>query len=99
MLFRSWLSRLFDVFGKNALFVFASSAFLPKGLALIRIPAGLNAKGVMTYVNPWNWLYREVLIHIPGPPEIGSLAYALCVITFMWAICYVMDKKGIYVKV
>src|SRR5690606_16449895 len=96
---KGWLSRFFDVFGKNALFVFALSAFLPKGLALIRIPAGLNAKGVMTYVNPWNWLYREVLIHIPGPPEIGSLAYALCVITFMWAICYVMDKNKIYIKV
>ncbi len=96
---RGGLARFFDVFGKNALFVFALSAFLPKGLALIRIPAGLNAKGVMTYVNPWNWLYREVLIHVPGPPELGSLLYALCVITFMWMICWWMDKKGIYVKV
>lgn len=96
---RGWLSRFFDVFGKNALFVFALSAFLPKGLALIRIPAGLNAKGVMTYVSPWNWSYREVLIHLPGPPEIGSLAYAICVIIFMWAICWYMDKKKIYVKV
>ncbi len=96
---RGWLSRFFDVFGKNALFVFALSAFLPKGLALIRIPDGLNAKGVMTYVSPWNWLYKKVLINIPGPPENGSLAYALCVIFFMWAICYWMDKKKIYVKV
>jgi predicted acyltransferase len=93
------LARFFDVFGKNALFVFALSAFLPKGLALVRIADGLNAKGEMTYINPWNWLYKKVLIHTPGAPENGSLLYALCVITFMWAICYWMDKKKIYVKV
>lgn len=93
------LARFFDVFGKNALFVFALSAFLPKGLALIRIPNGLNAKGEISYVNPWNWLYQKVLINIPGDPKLGSLLYALCVITFMWAICYWMDKKKIYIKV
>lgn len=84
------LARFFDVFGKNALFVFALSAFIPKGLALIRLGDG---------VNPWNWLYKKVLIHIPGAKENGSLAYALCVITFMWFICWWMDKKKIYVKV
>ncbi len=93
------LARFFDVFGKNALFVFALSAFLPKGLALIRIPNGLNAKGEMNYISPWNWLYQKVLVNIPGDPKLGSLLYALCVITFMWAICYWMDKKKIYIKV
>ena len=87
---RGGLARFFDVFGKNALFVFALSAFLPKGLGLIKLGDG---------VNPWNWLYKKVLIHIPGAPENGSLAYALCVITFMWAICWWMDKKKIYIKV
>ena len=88
--YKGWLSKFFDVFGKNALFVFALSAFLPKGLALIRSADGTN---------PWNWLYKKILIHIPGAPENGSLAYAICVITFMWFICWVMDKKKIYVKV
>lgn len=87
---RGGLLRFFDVFGKNALFVFALSAFLPKGLALIKLEKG---------VNPWNWLYKKVLMHVPGAPENGSLLYALCVITFMWAICWWMDKKRIYVKV
>lgn len=84
------LARFFDVFGKNALFVFALSAFLPKGFALIKLGDG---------VNPWNWLYKKVLVHTPGVPENGSLLYAICIITFMWAICYWMDKKNIYVKV
>ena len=89
---RGGLARFFDVFGKNALFVFALSALFPKGLGLIRL-------GVADGLNPWNWLYKKVLIHIPGPPENGSLAYALCVITLMWAICWWMDKKRIYIKI
>ena len=87
---KGWLSKFFDVFGKNALFVFALSAFLPRTLALIKLGDGTT---------PWNWLYKKVLIKIPGAPENGSLAYALCVITFMWFICWWMDKKKIYVKV
>ncbi len=87
---KGWLSKFFDVFGKNALFVFALSAFIPKGLALIRLGDGTN---------PWNWLYKKVLIKTPGAPENGSLLYAICVIIFMWFICWWMDKKKIYVKV
>jgi predicted acyltransferase len=87
---KGFLAKFFDVFGKNPLFVFALSAFLPKGLALIKFGDG---------VNPWNWLYKKVLIYTPGAPENGSLLFALCVITFMWGICWWMDKKKIYVKV
>lgn len=96
---RGWWTRFFDVFGKNALFVFALSAFLPKGLRLIRISNGTNAAGQPLYTNPWNWLYEKVYQFIPGDPEIGSLAFALTVILFMWAICYWLDKKRIYIKV
>lgn len=87
---RGGLAKFFNVFGKNPLFVFALSAFLPKSFALIHLEEG---------VNPWNWLYKKVLIHTPGLPQNGSLLFALCVITFMWAICYWMDKKKIYIKV
>ena len=87
---RGWLSRFFEVFGKNALFVFALSAFLPKGLSLIKFKDGSN---------PWSWLYQNGFRHLPGDPRLGSLFYALTVITFMWAICYWLDKKKIYIKV
>jgi predicted acyltransferase len=96
---RDWWTRFFDVFGKNALFVFALSAFLPKGLRLIRVPNGVNASGQPLYLSPWNWWYEKVTKHIPGAPELGSLAFALTVILFMWAICYWLDKKKIYIKV
>ncbi len=94
-----WLSKFFDVFGKNALFVFALSAFLPKILWLIRIPNGTNAGGKPIYTDPWHWFYIKVCAKIPGDPRIGSLAFAISFIIFMWAICYWMDKKKIYIKV
>ncbi|MBS1759156.1 MAG: DUF5009 domain-containing protein [Bacteroidetes bacterium] len=87
---KGWLSKFFDVFGKNALFVFALSAFIPKGLGLIRLSNGAN---------PWSWIYINVFSKIPGDPRFGSLLFALCVITFMWFICWWMDKKKIYIKV
>jgi predicted acyltransferase len=96
---RGWWTKFFDVFGKNALFVFALSAFLPRGLRLIRIPNGVDAKGATAYTNPWNFLYDKVYKFVPGDPKIGSLLFALTVITFMWAVCYWMDKKKIYIKV
>jgi len=98
---KGWLTRFFDVFGKNALFVFALSSFLPRLLALIRIPLNSpsNAEEKIVYTNPWTWLYQKVLVHIPGDPRIGSLLYALCVITFMWAICWWLDRRKIYIKV
>jgi predicted acyltransferase len=96
---RNRITRFFDVFGKNALFVFALSAFLPRGLRLIRVPNGTDAAGALQYISPWNWWYERVCRFAPGAPEFGSLLFALTVILFMWAICYWMDKKRIYVKV
>jgi len=96
---RNWVTRFFDVFGKNALFVFALSAFLPRGLRLIRIPNGLNANGDPVYVSPWNFIYERGYKLIPGDPRIGSLLFALTVIAFMWAVCYWLDRKKIYIKV
>lgn len=96
---RGWWTKFFDVFGKNALFVFALSAFLPRGLRLIRIPNGIDAKGATAYTSPWSFMYDKVYKFVPGDPRIGSLLFALTVITFMWAVCYWLDRKKIYIKV
>jgi len=96
---RNRVTRFFDVFGKNALFVFALSAFLPKGLRLLRIPNGSDAAGHAQYLSPWNWWYEKVCRFAPGAPQFGSLLFALTVVLFMWAICYGLDKKRLYIKV
>jgi predicted acyltransferase len=96
---RGWWTRFFDVFGKNALFIFALSSFLPKSLSLIRWADHVDAKGKTVYLDPWHWWYAKVCANIPGAPQNGSLAFALSVIILFWAICYWLDKKKIYIKV
>jgi len=93
-------SRFFDVFGKNALFIFAMSAILPKALALIRIPGTVATSGKQNYLTPFGWFYEHVCKPIfPSQPNIGSLIYALCFITMMWFLAWLLDKKKIYIRV
>ena len=93
-------SRFFDVFGKNALFIFAMSALLPKGLALIRVPNGLTLDGKPKFLTPFGWFYEHLCKPIfPLLPNIGSLIYALCFITMMWFFAWLLDKKKIYIRV
>jgi predicted acyltransferase len=94
----SW-TRFFDVFGKNALFIYALSIFIPKTLRLIRFPDGVDQTGVTRYSNPWNWFYDHVCSKLPGPAENGSLLFAICIVLLLWAIAYWMDKRKIYIKV
>ncbi len=96
---RNFVTKFFDVFGKNPLFIFVLSGLLPKSLGLIRIPNGFNEKGVALFTNPLSWFYNHVCAKIPGPPELGSFVYSLCFLALMWAICYWLDKKKIYIKV
>ena len=96
---RGWLSRFFDVFGKNPLFIFVLSGFLPRVLALIRIPDSIDENGKRIFTSPFGWFYENVCKPIPGNPEIGSLIYAISMIIFFWAICYWLDRRKIYIKV
>ena len=101
--FKGWKgkwSSFFDVFGKNALFIFVMSGVLPRLLALIQIPGGIAPNGKPIYLTPFNWFYENVCKPIlPIEPKIGSLVYALCFITMMWSFAWLLDKKKIYIKV
>jgi len=93
-------SRFFDVFGKNALFIFALSGILPRLMGLIRISNGLTPEGKPKYLTPFGWFYEHLCKPIlPADPRIGSLIYALCFIAMMWFFAWWMDKKKIYIKV
>jgi predicted acyltransferase len=93
-------SRFFDVFGKNALFIFAMSALLPRTMALIRIPGAIGPNGKPNYLTPFGWFYEHVCKPIiPSQPNIGSLIYALCFITMMWFLAWLLDRRKIYIRV
>ena len=97
---KGWWSRFFDVFGKNALFIFAMSALIPKSLWMVRISNGLTDAGKPKYLNPLSWFYENICKPIlPADPRIGSLIYALCFIGMMWFLAWLLDRKKIYIKV
>ncbi len=86
-------AKFFEVFGKNPLFIFVLSAFIPKTMSLIRIPYGDK------FLNPLQLFYEKVCTVIPGDPENGSLFYALLLVGFYGFIAWWMDKKKIYIRV
>jgi predicted acyltransferase len=91
-------SRFFDVFGKNALFIFAMSALVVKAMRLIRIES-VDEKGKPTILSPLSWFYQECCKPLFNDPRNGSLMYALVFIAFMWLLAWWMDRKKIYIKV
>jgi predicted acyltransferase len=95
-----FFGKFFDAFGKNPLFIFVLSGALPRLLGLIRIPNGLDAKGLTKFTSPLGWLYENVFKNISTTDlKFGSFMYAIFMIIFYWLIAYIMDKKKIYVKV
>ncbi len=92
-------SRFFDVFGKNPLFIFVLSGFLPRLFSLIRISNGVDKDGKPAFLSPFGWWYEHVFKNISSDLRVGSLLYAVSLIIFYWLIVYMMDKKKIYVKV
>jgi predicted acyltransferase len=93
-------SRFFDVFGKNALFIFVLSGVLPRLLGLIRIDNGVSDSGKPMYLTPFGWFYENVCkLIFPAEPKFGSFIYALCFIAMMWFFAWLLDKKKIYIKV
>jgi len=92
-------SQFFDVFGKNPLFIFVLSGFLPRVLALLRWVDHVDEKGEKVYTSALPWFYEHVCKNIAADLRIGSLLYALCMIAFMGLLAYILDKKKIYIKV
>ena len=92
-------SYFFDVFGKNPLFIFVLSGFLPRVLALLRWVDHTDEKGQPVYTSAFPWFYEHVCKNINSDLRIGSFVYALCFIAFMFSLAYILDKKKIYIKV
>ncbi len=92
-------SNFFNVFGKNPLFIFVLSGFLPRLLGLIRIPGKVDASGEIHYLSPFGWWYEYVCKPFNADQKFGSFIYAISIVLLFWGIAWIMDKKKIYVKV
>lgn len=92
-------SKFFDVFGKNPLFIFVLSGFLPRLLGLFRWTVSIKPDGTREYTSALPWFYNHICKPIAADERVGSLVYAIMLILFYWLIVYLMDKKKIYIKV
>jgi predicted acyltransferase len=92
-------SKFFDVFGKNPLFIFVLSGFLPRVVSLLRWTDHVDETGKPVYISAFSWFYKYVCDPISADPRNGSLLYALATITMYWFFAYLLDKKKIYIKV
>lgn len=97
--YKGFPTGFFAVFGKNPLFIFVLSGFLPRALGLIRIQGQPDEKGNNIYLSPFGWFYEHICKPVFSNLKNGSLFYALCIITFYWLIVYCLDKKKVYIKV
>ena len=92
-------SMFFSVFGKNPLFIFVMSGFLPRVLGLIKIPVLKNSTNNQTYLSPFGWWYEYICKPYNANLKFGSLIYALSIVLLFWAIAWFMNKRKIYIKV
>jgi predicted acyltransferase len=85
--FKKW-TYIFKAFGQNPLVCYALSGLIVKTILLINIGDQ----------NLYAWLYTSVYQPIFGN-YFGSLMFALSLVMTIWVIAWMMDRKGIIVKV
>jgi predicted acyltransferase len=91
--------RFFEVFGRNPLFVFVLSGLVPRVLALLRWPVGVDAQGHAQWTSPLPWVYEQVFAGIGSDPRLGSLLYALAHLALYAALAAWLDRRRLYIRV
>ena len=86
---RRW-TPFFNVFGKNALFIYLLSELLITVLNMI--PAGGPGENVVDWAN-------RVFYHAIFPGAIGSLLFSLTYMMICWCVGKWLDYKKIYIRV
>ena len=86
-------------FGRNPLFIFVLSGLVPRGLALLRWPAGVNEQGQVLWTSPLPWVHQHVFAGIGSDPRLGSLLFALAHLGLYALLAWWLDSRRIYVRV
>jgi predicted acyltransferase len=92
-------ARCFEVFGRNPLFIFVLSGFVPRVLALLRWADGTGPDGLLRWTSPLPWLYEHAFAGIGGDPRLGSFLYALTLVAGYGLLARGLDRRRIYIRV
>jgi len=94
----AWV-RFCEVFGKNALLIYAVSIAVPRTLGLVRWVDGLSADGQARFVTPLAWLHRELFADLGHDPRLGSVLFAIGQVMAYWALAVWLDRRRLYFRV
>ena len=83
----------FIVLGTNAIALYVLSGLLAKSLGLIRL-AGADGKAVSLK----SVIYQNLFVPFASPVN-ASLLYALANLAVLYAVLWVMYKRGVFLKV
>jgi predicted acyltransferase len=92
-------ARCFEVFGRNPLFIFVLSGFVPRVLALLRWAEETKADGKPAWISPLPWVYEHLFARIGSDPRLGSLLYAVATVGVYAMLARALDRRGIYIRV
>jgi predicted acyltransferase len=92
-------ARFFEVYGRNPLFIFVLSGFIPRVLALMRWQDGTAADGKPLWTSPLPWLYKTAFAGIGSDPRLGSFLYALTLVLGYWLLARELDRRRVYIRV
>ena len=84
--------RFFLVFGANPLFAYVLAGLLTKTLLLVK----WKENEVVTSL--YGWIYNHVFKAINEGP-FGSLLFAMVFLAIIWAVCEILYRKKIYIKI
>ena len=98
----AWVG-FFEVFGRNALFVFVLSGFVPRVLGLMRWGDGVDAAGLPKFISPLPWVYRTAFEPLSmlggGDLRVASLCFAVANLSLYWLLARWLDRRRIYIRV
>jgi predicted acyltransferase len=89
---KTW-SRPFVIYGMNAIAVYVGSGLLTRLMVRTQVSAG----GGDT-ISLYTWLYTRLFASWAGPLN-GSLAFAICYVTFWLAVAWLLYRRRIFIKI
>jgi predicted acyltransferase len=92
-------ARLFEVFGRNPLFVFVLSGLVPRFLALLRWQTGTTAEGAPVWTSPLPWVYKTVFADLSSDPRLGSFLFACANLALYAALAFWLDRRRLCIRV
>ena len=94
----AWMQVL-EAFGRNPLFVFVLSGFVPRVLALFRWADGFNANGTVHWTSPLPWVYQSLFANLGSDPRLGSFLFAAANLSVYALLVLELDRRQVYIRV